>query len=427
MRYMKLFIIVTTVLVTFSGCFDAREIDDLVHITVIGIDKGATNNWRITVQFPSQKANAGSSGGGSSSGGGGGESGGEHSVDGYSIVSLDAPSLSEGLDMLNASIQRQVDLSQAHVIAISEEIAMEGISNYVYQLISHPDLRRSSFFLVTKGSAYDFVMANKPFIGSSVIKNYRIWVQQSKDIGYFPYTTLGGFYVSMKSPTSQSIAVVAATNDFSAYKKPSEGDMSGVSKPGGAHKAGEIPRISDNEIELWGTALFESDKMISELDGDETRFLLMLRDELKSANLSVPSPEGVDGIISLRLEKKASNKIRVDTSEDAPHIHVTIVLKGSLLNEHSELDIMDKSDREYVENTCRDYIRERIEEIIDRCRSLGVDPFKFGDKATKNFLTVDELLAYDWNNKFTDAVVKVNVELSLKHARKLVESHSVKY
>ena len=59
---MKLFIIVTTVLVTFSGCFDAREIDDLVHITVIGIDKGATNNWRITVQFPSQKANAGSSG-----------------------------------------------------------------------------------------------------------------------------------------------------------------------------------------------------------------------------------------------------------------------------------------------------------------------------------------------------------------------------
>ena len=86
---------------------------------------------------------------------------------------------------------------------------------------------------------------------------------------------------------------------------------------------------------------------------------------------------------------------------------------------------MDKSDGSMSKHL-PDYIRERIEEIIDRCR-LRVDPFKFGDKATKNFLTVDELLAYEWNNKFTDAVVKVNVELSLKHARKLVESHSVKY
>ena len=71
--------------------------------------------------------------------------------------------------------------------------------------------------------------------------------------------------------------------------------------------------------------------------------------------------------------------------EDAPHIHVTIVLKGSLLNEHSELDIMDKSDRG-MSKTPAVTTLESVLKRLSTVPILGVDPFKFGDKATKTFL-----------------------------------------
>ena len=87
---------------------------------------------------------------------------------------------------------------------------------------------------------------------------------------------------------------------------------------------------------------------------------------------------------------------------------------------------MDKSDRSMSKTPAV----TTLESVLKRL-STGADPWgsTLSSSVTRRqkLSTVDELLAYDWNNKFTDAVVKVNVELSLKHARKLVESHSVKY
>lgn len=415
-------------LILLSGCFDAHEIDDVVHITTLGIDKGAANGWRLTVQFPSMKEPGGSGGGGSSGkgGGGGGKDEEEYSADGYSIVSIDAPSLYEGLDMLNASMQRRVNFSQTHVIVLSEELAKSGLRDHILQIIGHDEIRRSAYLILTKGTAYEFVKANKPFMGSSLMKNFRIWIEQNRNTGYFPYVTLGAFYEDMISPTSQTILTMAAINDFSAFSEEGGGE-SAKSVPGGSYKAGEIPRAGNNEIELWGTALFKSDTMVAELDGDETRFLLMLRNEFTAGNLSVPKPENPDEIIPLYVKKAKPTKVSVKIIDSVPHIRAEVYLKSILHNAQTGMDADSEDNRSSIEESCRKYIEERLMQLIDKCRELSTDAFKFGDAATKHFLTIDELIGYDWNGKFKESVVEVEVELTIQNTGKLISSQTIPY
>ena len=48
--------IISTVL---TACYDAHETDDFAHVLAVGIDKGVSNKWRITVQFATLKEGRG--------------------------------------------------------------------------------------------------------------------------------------------------------------------------------------------------------------------------------------------------------------------------------------------------------------------------------------------------------------------------------
>ena len=121
------------------------------------------------------------------------------------------------------------------------------------------------------------------------MKNYRIWIEQSRVTGYFPYVTLGAFYEDMISSTSQGIITIAAINDFSAFSE--EGGEAVKSTPGGGYKAGEVPRIGNNEIELWGTALFNGDIMVESLTVMKPDSSLCCAMSLAEATSQLPSPK----------------------------------------------------------------------------------------------------------------------------------------
>jgi len=54
-----------------TSCFDSKEIDDMAYVVALGLDKGATNHLKMTLQL-AVPAKASSGEGGGSGGGGGG-------------------------------------------------------------------------------------------------------------------------------------------------------------------------------------------------------------------------------------------------------------------------------------------------------------------------------------------------------------------
>jgi len=81
----KSFTVLLAFIMSFSvtGCFDKREIDDMVNPIAIGFDKGSNHSVRMTLQIaiPTKVA-----GGGEGGGGGGGE-------ESVSYTTVEAPSI----------------------------------------------------------------------------------------------------------------------------------------------------------------------------------------------------------------------------------------------------------------------------------------------------------------------------------------------
>jgi spore germination protein KC len=75
MRKVVAAFILIILMLNLTSCYDAIEINNMLHVVAIGVDRGVSDKWRLTLQFPTIK---GSGGGSQSSGGGGQEGGGNY-------------------------------------------------------------------------------------------------------------------------------------------------------------------------------------------------------------------------------------------------------------------------------------------------------------------------------------------------------------
>lgn len=94
--------------------------------------------------------------------------------------------------------------------------------------------------------------------------------------------TLNQFSGALRSVYEQPIATLGAINEPTAF--PEKGQPWGGTefKPDADYTAGEVPpRKGENKTEFLGTAIFRGDKMVAELTGEETRYMLMARGEFE--------------------------------------------------------------------------------------------------------------------------------------------------
>ena len=114
------------------------------------------------------------------------------------------------------------------------------------------------------------------------------------------------------------------------------------------------------------------------------------------------------------MKKSKPTKVSVKFVDSVPHIKVSVTLKGSLHNAQTSIDIDQESHRTHLEATCQDYIEKRLQQLIEKCQTLNTDVLNLGDAATNNFLTIRQLIDYDWNSKFKDSAVEVDVNLAIQ-------------
>lgn len=414
-------LILCTFCLSLTSCYDANEMDDLLYVITIGVDRGVSDKWRLTIQFPTMKEGGGSLSG---NGGGSGDGGGGQSEHGY--ASIDAPSFFTGIDMLNASMPRKITFTHAQIIVFSEELAKSGlIGEYLAPINRFRQLRRSAHVFVVKGKAVDFIRENKPVIGTALAKGFEVYTLASGDTGFFSDTTLENFYEGIKSPHGQAIAAMVAVNDLKKFSE--DGEPWGTKfKTGGGYYAGQLPKTGDGKIEIWGTALFDADKMVGELNGDETRALLMIQGEFRQVFFTVQDPKMPEVIIPLDIRATKKPKIDIDTKGKNPLIHIELQLDADLLTVQSMIDYEQPELMKLLEGTTRDKIEKEIEAVIKKCQKLNTDVFIFGEYAAKNFLTIDEYESYDWNSHFKDTEVTVDVDFAIRRTGRQIKSYPIK-
>lgn len=392
--------------VMLSSCWDAHEPDEMLHIWVVGVDQGVTDKWRLTLLFSSLEELTG-----------GGEEPGvarEGRTSNEETLTVDAPSFFTAIDMLNSAIPRRLSFTHAQTIVFSEDIAKSGlVSDYIMPIIRFRQLRKSARVLVVKGDAADFLENLTPFAGSSVSEDLQLLGRESKNTGFFPDITLNHFYTAINSPYYQPIATLAGINEFESL--PEEGEPFGTQfQTGGQYVAGKLPRRGESKGEFFGAALFRNGEMVGELNGDQTRFLLMLRGEFERGFFTMEDPKEPDLIIPLDVRALKRPKIQVTLEGNGILVAVDVVLVLDLLAVQSKIHYEQPHLSPVLEEAFRAVVATGIEDVLQVCQNLNIDVFMFGNHATKDFLTIQEAEDFSWNERFQDAQITVNVTATIR-------------
>jgi len=422
MHRAALLILICYILTTVLGaCYDANETDDFAHVLAVGIDQGVSNKWRITVQFATLKKDGDSK----VQTTGGNETFEIQEQDGYTSITLDAPSFYGGVSMINSIMPRKLNFMHTKFLVLSEDIAKSGlVGEYLAPIVRYREIRRNVRVLIAKCQAYEFIKENKPLFGKTLSKSMEQIVQEWSNMGFFPNITLGDFYDDIKSTYNQPIAILACVNDYRNFKETGS-QWRYEFKSEGDYFAGQIPRIGGNKIELYGSAVFNGDIMVGELNGDETRLLLMARNQFRRGFFTIPDPENPELIVPLDVRAARKRKVTVKLEGDKPVITLKIQLEGDLLAVQSGINYENKKLKPVLEKAFEQYIKNGMDKLIEKCQRLNVDIFKFGGIAARQFATIEEWEQYNWIEKFEKAEVNTEVDFNIRRTGTILRSSNV--
>ncbi len=412
-----IFLVLLLITLLFSGCYDSQEIDDYAYITLMGIEKGVSDNLRLTFQVPQFSEMAGA-------GGGGGSNGQEEEKTEKENFSIESSSVLSAVAAVNANIPKILNFLHLKAIVISEELAQSGdLAEYVLPLLRYRQIRGNTNIIICKGSAQEFVRTAKPYLGSLVTETLEELIERSRYTGFYPDLTLGLLSDQIKSPYSQLMGIYGAINKGENFEENGPEYSGGYKIPNDFY-AGDTPRKGGQELELLGTAIFDGDKMVGKLTGFESQLVHLVRGDLKRSVFTIPDPNSPGNIIPIEIKEFESPKIKINTKDEKPQIDLKLSMEGDITSIQSRINY---EHFDYIiEDTFEKYLEENIQKTFIKGQALNVDVFRFGNQAARNFLTIPEWENYKWLEKVKEATLNVKVNFTVRRTGKLHESQPVR-
>lgn len=280
MRTVSILVLISLILVLASGCWDLQEITELAPITGLGLDPGerpGTIRVSVQISLPSQ----------ASPGTGAGASGGPQ----LRVITLEAPSLLEAINLMFAHTRREPFLRHLSYIVFGEEMAKAGIAGVIGGLQGAVTIRGSVPMFVAVGSAEDVLNARSGVgrapgqdivdllsnIGGASLGS----IVRLNDV----INTLGGLDGELSLPIIELTNLRLQAGDAVPY--------SGVDQEG--------ERLQ--EVLLTRTAIFKRDRWVHDLDVFHSHTLTLLTGSSTGGSVTIVNPADPSGLMALQIEQ----------------------------------------------------------------------------------------------------------------------------
>lgn len=430
-----------------SSCFDYKEPNDIAYVVAIGIDEGSSDgvyNFCLQYARPTQIT------------GGASEEGGK--TDNTSgIINIESPSVYSALNLGNHVLSKTLTLSHTKIIIVSENIARKGISPVIDTLGRSADIRPNVYFCVSKGEAKDYIESVKPTIEINPAKYYRL-IFENNNSSYIPVNDAQKVYFNYKNGFKQNVIPYVGVAEDEKKKDGGEEENSGSgtqsdegSKDGqsqNSHQgsenssssdsessqnkkkdvpindskfeyhikdyiAGNMDVEKDNKSEAVGAAIFKGDKMISSFSGVDSETFNLLNGTYKNGYSVIYSKKSPDHPITIRLFQKSKPRVKIKIKDNAPHINITLFLEGDLVSVPSD-NFVEKNINSFEKDT-KEYINSVLFDFLEKTKTeYNSDILGFGSIARKSFLTYNDFLDYNWNEKYKNTVFSLDIEFEIK-------------
>ncbi|WP_223068155.1 Ger(x)C family spore germination protein [Paenibacillus caui] len=389
-----------TSIVCLTGCWDRQEIESRALILGMAIDEAPPSEQNSDahsthlstppsvknklIRLTAQIAVPGRVPLGPGTGGTGGGGAGDSASMPVWVVQVVGHTLDDALNNLQQEIADPKTLIHLRIIIVSEAIARQGLDDINDYLRRNPEVRRSTWLLVSDVEAAKFMNVAPPL--ERVPTLYLLgMIEKSTEMGKFPGDDIGQYW-SDQSKWGQ--------NAF-------------------------LPHISirgENNILIRGLAYFRDNRMIGATKPIEIGVYMAIKGMDPagySALLQVP-PLGIVMTSTMARESKINVKIR----DGKPAATLKIHLEARLVEKEAEhVKVSSPESLRLVEERLSSIVKESAENLLTRLQKDKSDIVGFGEyvRAYKSSFWRNNIHEKsDWEDLFSRMPIEVVVDSSVR-------------
>lgn len=353
-----------------AGCWNYREIDTLAIVAGVAVDKGINGQYKVTVEIAQI-------------------SGGREAKITPKIISMEGRTIFDAVRNAISLSGKKLYFSHAKVIIISKEIASEGIIKVLDWYNRDSETRNDVNILISRENTAEEIFKGKA--ETEDIKSFMLddMLKDQVNLSKAPIVNMFQFDNDMEA---QGLSPIVPAVDL----KQTNGEIS--------------PQI-------MGTAIFKKDKLAGFLDGDETKDLIFIKNEVKGGVLTEGSYENdVTKPVSLEV---LGNKTKVTPVIDGENIkiNVNIDTTASIDEIGNAANYIDEEGRKELEQNAGETLKGRIEALIRKIQSeYDADIFGFGAKIREDKSGVWNSVGDNWDEAFKNLKVNVSAKVHIKNS-----------
>ncbi len=422
-----------------SGCWDRIELEDIAWVQALGFDAGPPGFLTTTMEIGVPRSLSG--GGTAPSGGAAGPR--------YTTITIVSRTALEAFDLAALNLGRHISLVHTQVFVFGEELAKADLRSLAGAMDRFREIRGMALVTVAQGRAEDILRVNMSPLEVSPSRFIQTVTQQHPYTGLFEVDVfVRDFLDPMESSSvSPRCPIIALASDYKTPQSTGQGagqGATGASDPAqqmpSSPKVGErvepkvnleelppeknvtdlggwqVPKAGGGPVIVMGMALLQGGKMVGTLTGDEARTVLLVRNDLERATVTVPDPTARDKPeLSLGAEiNAAKTDVHVDRTGTDVRVKVDAKVEVSYISPKTQTDYSDPRMTPLAESAIADYLKASLDRTVAKTQALGVDPFGFGGKVKRTFLTWPAFEEFAWMTKYPTAKVETNVQVHIK-------------
>jgi len=371
-------LIVFSLVLSLSGCWNRRELNTLAIVMGVGIDDVKDKDEiNMTVQIVDTSVKKTSSKGSDSGGAA------------YINLNGNGTNVMTIYRDFTHEISRKLYIPHNQVIIFGEELAKNGVHDTLDFFMRDHEARLTVNILVAKGNAKDIFEA-KP------------------ELATIPMSDLSS-RIELQSATSETacLTVIELMNCLSSKT------FSAVAP------FVELTTVGDKKITtISGGAVFKGDKVVGELNRSETRGYLWVMNKVKSGTMRVDVND-----------KKATLEIVKGTSKVTPSIakdgtitfKIAVKQSCTIANQTGKENVSKERNVKLIKTASEKLIKDEIESAISKAKELDSDIFGFGESINRLDSKKWKKLEGNWDEEFKKVKVEISVETTVNGAGRLAE------
>jgi spore germination protein KC len=366
--------LLTLNMVFLSGCWNYHELEDMLLVTGVAIDKGKNGySYHLTFEFMDLITDSINT----------------------KLIESDGNTIYDCIRNVNGKSEKKLNFSECKIIVISQDLAQQGIAPLLDWFARDHEPRINVNLLVSKEKTANEIFHIKPITDEMV--SLEIWKSLNRNIMTLGKSPAVELYqaVNMLSDDGISLILPSVKIDWSS--------PSGI-------------------LTLDGASLFRADKLFGYLNNDETQYLLFLKNQIHGGILLVGLDSGKTSLEIIDNQTKITPKI--DNNE--PSLDIEVKIRLLLAEDQTAIDHDTSMGIKKVQIAVEKMLCSRLTDLIASVQNQAdTDIFGFGLHFYRNYPDYWKQEKTKWSNHFKKMKCTVTAIVKIENTERTKEKIKV--